>query len=90
MRRRRRAAARLARARPTGQGLADVTDNRFLTQAEVKALCDAAQAAWKRRKPRDAPAAAFEWNGRGLVATRSRFELRVGTADGRPVASRYY
>lgn len=71
----------------------------FLTQVEMKSLCDAAEAAWRSRarKQRKAERAkvepakvAFTWNGQAYAAQRSRHELAVETADGVPIGRRFY
>lgn len=53
-----------------------------MSQADVVALLDAAQAAWDALPPRKR-VARFEWKGRKYRATSTLFRLQVATADNR-------
>jgi hypothetical protein len=61
----------------------------FLTEAEMRSLCDTAEAAWRRRKRKQAKVT-FSWNGQDYAAQRSKHELSIETAESVPVARRCY
>lgn len=59
-----------------------------LSPSEVTELCDAAQAAWNKLRPRQKKAE-FSWRGERYVATHTTFRLLVNTLSGEPVAERF-
>lgn len=59
-----------------------------LSDAEVTAICDAADKAWAKAKP-NARSVRFKWRGETYVSTMSSFRMKVDTVAGKPVASRY-
>lgn len=61
----------------------------LLTQAEMRSLCGTAEAVWRTRKRKQAKVV-FTWSGQDHVAQRSKHEPFIETAEGVPVAWRYY
>lgn len=67
---------------------ARTADRRYLSRKDVKKLCDTGEIA-VAADPKGGRAR-FIWRGQEYLAVRSDWELRISTADGQPVASRYY
>lgn len=63
-------------------------DKSKLTKADVKALCDAADAA-SRAKPRSRNVT-FTWRGRRFKIRLTNLAMYVELLDGSPVAMRYH
>lgn len=58
------------------------------TPADVKSICDAAQAAWSTAKP-SAGKVFFVWKGHKYQSRLTNMRMLVETNDGKPIAARY-
>ena len=59
------------------------------TPQDVNALCDAAQAAWKRASARTR-CVTFTWRRKRYQSTLTTFRMLIKTPEGEPVACRYH